>query len=130
VVAFTFSGPGLLPEGLTYDPATDAFFVSSVRERRILRLDKARVPRPFADRAQGLWAAMGMAVDAPRRRLWVATSALSEMKDATPADEGRSALVALDLASGRAVARYDLPRDRPHVLGDVIVAPSGDVFTT
>jgi hypothetical protein len=52
------------------------------------------------------------------------------MADGTSGDEGRSALVALDLASGRPVARYDLPRDRPHVLGDVIVSPSGDVFTT
>jgi DNA-binding beta-propeller fold protein YncE len=129
-VAFTFARPGLVPEGLAYDAATDAFFVSSARQRLILRLDKARRPQPFADRGQGLWAALGIAVDAPRRRLWVATAALAEMADATPADEGRSALVALDLASGRAVARYDLPRDRPHALGDVIVAPSGDVFTT
>jgi len=55
---------------------------------------------------------------------------MPEMADALPADEGRSALVALDLATGRALARYDLPPGRPHVLGDVIVSPTGDVFTT
>ncbi|HEV7498644.1 MAG TPA: hypothetical protein VGQ33_01515, partial [Vicinamibacteria bacterium] len=103
-VAFTFAGPGLVPEGLTYDASSDSFFVSSVRQRLILRLDQARRPQPFADRSQGLWAALGMAVDAPRRRLWVATAALPEMADGTPADEGRSGLVALDLASGKAVA--------------------------
>ena len=86
--------------------------------------------RTFADRGAGLWAALGMAVDAPRRRLWVATSALPEMADALPADEGRAALVAFDLDSGRGVARHELPRDRHHVLGDVIVTPAGDVFTT
>jgi hypothetical protein len=129
-VAFTFTGPGLLPEGLAYDPGSDAFFVSSVRERRILRLDKSRAPHPFADRSAGLWAALGMAVDVPRRRLWVATAALAEMADGTAAEEGRSALLALSLDSGHPVARYELPHDRPHVLGDVIVSPAGDVFTT
>ena len=130
-VAFTFPGPGLIPEGLAYDPATDAFFVSSVRERKILKVDRAqRTSRSLADRGAGLWAALGMAVDGPRRRLWVATSALPEMADALPADEGRAALVAFDLDSGRSVARHELPRDRHHVLGDVIVTPAGDVFTT
>lgn len=129
-VAFTFAGPGLVPEGLAYDPGADAFFVSSVRQRRILRVDRSRASRTFADRSAGLWAALGMAVDVPRRRLWVATTALPEMADALSADEGRSALVALDLDSGRSVARYELPADRPHALGDVIVTPAGDVFTT
>jgi sugar lactone lactonase YvrE len=129
-VAFTLAAPGVLPEGLAYDAARDSFFLSSVRQRRILRVDRARQTHPFADRSAGLWAALGLAVDAPRRRLWVATAAMPEMADAVPADEGRSALVALDLATGRAVGRYELPSGRPHVLGDVIVAPSGDVFTT
>ena len=129
-IAFTFPGGGLIPEGLAYDPGADAFFVSSVRERRILRLDPSRAVHPFADRSSGLWAALGMAIDAPRRRLWVATAALAEMADGVAADEGRSALVALDLDSGRGVARYELPHDRRHALGDVIVTPGGDVLAT
>ncbi len=129
-VAFKLAAPRLVPEGLAYDAASDSFFVSSVRQRSILRVDRSRRPQPFADRRAGLWAALGLAVDAPRRRLWVATAAMPEMADALPADEGRSALVALDLATGRAVARYELPAGRPHVLGDVIVGPTGDVFTT
>ena len=129
-VAFRVAAPRLVPEGLAYDAASDSFFMSSVRQRLILRVDRSRRPQPFADRGAGLWAALGLAVDAPRRRLWVATAAMAEMADALPADEGRSALVALDLATGRALARYELPRGRPHVLGDVIVGPTGDVFTT
>jgi hypothetical protein len=129
-ISFKLAAPRLLPEGLAYDASSDSFFVSSVRQRLILRVDASRQPHPFADRSVGLWAALGLAVDAPRKRLWVATAAMAEMADALPADEGKSALVALDLATGRAVARYDLPPGPPHVLGDVIVAPSGDVFTT
>jgi tetratricopeptide repeat protein len=129
-VAFTFAGSGLVPEGLAHDPRSDSFFVSSVRRRLILKVDRSRTPRTFADRSAGLWAALGMAVDVPRRRLWVATAALPEMEDGAAADKGRSGLVALDLDTGRAVARYELPGDRPHVLGDVIVTPAGDVLTT
>ena len=129
-VAFKLAAPRLLPEGLAYDAASDSFFVSSVRQRLILRVDRSRQLHPFADRSAGLWAALGMAVDAQRHRLWVATAAMAEMADALPADEGKSALVALDLATGRALARYELPAGVPHVLGDVIVAPNGDVFTT
>src|SRR5262249_56228019 len=70
-VAFTLPAPRLLPEGLAYDAASDSFFVSSVRQRRILRVDRTRRPQPFADRGAGLWAALGIAVDAPRRRLSV-----------------------------------------------------------
>jgi len=129
-VAFKLAAPRLVPEGLAYDAARDSFFVSSVRQRLILRVDRSRRPQPFADRSAGLWAALGLALDAPRHRLWVATAAMPEMADALPADEGRSALVALDLGTGRALARYELPAGRPHVLGDVIVGPNGDVFTT
>src|SRR5262249_21387258 len=82
-VAFTLPAARLLPEGLAYDGDSDSFFVSSVRQRRILRVDSSRRPLPFADRAAGLWAALGMAVDAPRRRLWVATTAMAEMEDET-----------------------------------------------
>ena len=129
-IAFKLAVPRLLPEGLAYDAASDSFFVSSVRQRLILKVGPSRQPQPFADRSAGLWAALGLAVDAPRKRLWVATAAMAEIADPLPADEGKSALVALDLATGRSVARYDLPPGRPHVLGDVIVAPNGDVFTT
>lgn len=129
-IAFTLAVPRLLPEGLAYDAASDSFFVSSVRQRLILKVGPSRQPQPFADRSAGLWAALGLAIDAPRKRLWVATAAMAEMADAMPADEGKSALVALDLATGSRIARYDLPPGRPHVLGDVIVAPNGDVFTT
>jgi sugar lactone lactonase YvrE len=129
-IAFTLAVPRLLPEGLAYDAASDSFFVSSVRQRLILKVGPSRAPQPFADRSAGLWAALGLAVDPPRKRLWVATAAMPEMADALPADEGKSALVALDLATGRQVARYELPPGRPHVLGDVIVAANGDVFTT
>jgi len=126
-LAFTTIEKDLVPEGLAYDAGSDAFFVSSIRRRQVLRLDRSRQPRTFADRSAGLWAAMGMTVDAPRGRLWVATSAVDEMADAAAGEVGRAGLVALDLKTARPVGRYLLPTGRSHVLGDVIAAASGNV---
>src|SRR5258708_37946377 len=58
-VAFKLAAPRLLPEGLAHDAASDSFFVSSVRQRLILRVDRSRQLHPFADRRAGLWAALG-----------------------------------------------------------------------
>ena len=48
-----------------------------------------------------------------------------------PADSGRSGIYAFDLASGRLKSRYLLPGSAPgHLLGDLVVAPNGDVYAT
>ena len=129
-VAFTFRGPGLVPEGLAYEPGARAFFVSSVRERRVLRVDSSGTAHPFADRTSGLWSAFGLGVDPGRRRLWVATSALDETPGLADGEVGRAALVAFDLASAKVVARHELPRDRAHVVGDLAVTADGQVYAT
>jgi hypothetical protein len=129
-VAFKLAAPRLLPEGLAYDAASDSF----LREQRPPAADPEGRPVAPAPAVRGPQrGALGRPRPRPRRAAPPAvgaTAAMAEMADALPADEGKSALVALDLATGRAVARYDLPPGRPHVLGDVIVAPNGDVFTT
>src|SRR3954463_665995 len=67
-IAFRIPVPRLLPEGLAYDAKGDSFFVSSVRQRRVLRVDRSGRAQPFADRTAGLWAALGMAIDSTRGR--------------------------------------------------------------
>ena len=103
--------PGLVPEGLAYDAASDSFFV----EQRARAADPegrpvARSLTPFADRSAGLWAALGLAVDAPRRRLWVGHR--RPARDGGRPARRRGAIRArgprLD-DRPRVVARYELP---------------------
>jgi hypothetical protein len=129
-VAFTLAERGLIPEGLAYHRASDSFFVSSVRQRRILRVDRSGRTQAFADRTTLPWAPLGMAVDEKRGWLWVATSALEEMEAMAPSDKDGGGLMAFDLATGKPAARYDLPRDRPHVIGDLTLGPAGEVYAT
>src|SRR5262249_59530415 len=69
-VAFTLPELGLLTEGIAYDPKTQAFFVSSVRKRKILRRDVKGVVKDFVASGQdGIFSAVALAVDAKRRGL-------------------------------------------------------------
>lgn len=129
--ALTIADRGLLAEGLAYDPATRTFYVASVRQRKILRVGPDGGATVLADSTAGLWAPMGMRVDAARRRLWVATAAVPQMLGYAPGDSGRSAVVALDLGTGAPRARFEVPQDgAAHVVGDLTIAGDGRVYAT
>jgi hypothetical protein len=129
--AFTLPEADLLAEGIAYDPADGAFYVAAVHQRKILRVDPGGAVSVFAGAAEGLWAPMGMRVDAARRRLWVATSAIPQMRDYAAGDSGRAAVLAFDLRSGAPAGRYEAGRDgTSHLVGDLIVTRDGGVYAT
>jgi DNA-binding beta-propeller fold protein YncE len=79
----------------------------------------------------GLWAVLGVRADPARHTLWVTTAAIPQMAGYSAADSGRSAIVAFDLANGTLRARYELPATPAgHLLGDLVIAPNGDVYAT
>jgi len=129
-VSFTVPAASFIPEGIAYDGDTRSFFLGSVHERRIQRIRRDGKQDNFA--ADGpLWAVLGMTADVSRRRLWVATAAIPEMKNAAPDELGRTAILAYDLDSGELKQKHPLPQDgRKHVFGDLIVARSGAVYAT
>jgi hypothetical protein len=130
-VAFTLAERGLVTEGIAYDPAEDAFYVSSAHRRKIIRVGAGGAAKDFATERDGLWAAMGMRVDAGRRTLWVATSALPQMTGFTQADKGRSGIFKYDLSTGRLIKKYLIAdAAKQHLLGDLTINSSGDVFAT
>jgi hypothetical protein len=129
--AFTIAVRGLLAEGIAYDPSTRAFYVASVRERKILRVGPDGGATVLADSTAGLWAPMGMRVDTARRRLWVATAAVPQMLGYAPADSGRSAVIAFDLGTGAPSGRFEVAQDgAPHVVGDLTIAGDGRVYAS
>ena len=129
--AFTLPETDLLAEGLAYDSAQRAFYVAAVHQRKILRVTPDGAVSVFATAADGLWAPMGMRVDPARRRLWVTTSALPQMRDYDPADSGRAAVMAFDLRSGKPSGRYEVKRDGAgHVVGDLTLSANGRVYAS
>lgn len=130
VPSVTIPGKQLILEGLAYDPSSRSVFASSVRERKILRVDSAGTSSLFADRSVGLWSVFGMAVDSKRRVLWAATGAVPQTDGFTAADAGKSAIVGFDLSTGKVVQRLEPADGKQHSLGDVTLAPNGDLFAS
>lgn len=123
-VAFRIADPNFNPEGVAFDPQTERFFVSSLRQRRIVAVDRSGEVRDFVSSGRdGLGRAAGIEVDAIRRLLWVASVADEE------ASEPPDALFAFHLDTGRLARKIQSSAPRWH-LDDVAVAPDGAVYAS
>jgi hypothetical protein len=153
VRAFTLPDPGLLTEDIAHDPGTGRFFVSSIREAKIVAIGKdGGGVRDFVPAGRdAIWGVLALAVDARRGVLWATTAAMPQTRGYREADQGHTAVLRYDLATGKLQKRYDLPlpptmrpapkgsaagfvpvpaEERQRVLGDMTVAPDGDVFVS
>ena len=124
-IAFTVDDPGLIPEGLAYDPQAQAFYLGSIAEHRIVRIDAQQHVEEFAGAAADLDSVLGLAVDSPRHMLYaVSTSALT----AKGREHPRNEVVAFDLVTGTLVRRYEAPLATQ--LNDVTIAFGGRAYVT
>jgi hypothetical protein len=126
--AFTLDEKGIIGEGLAFDAKRDRFFVSSVHARKIFAIDRNGHASTFAENLDR--GAFGMAVDAKRNVLWVATSSLPQVDGFQEADRDTAALVKLDLRSGRVLATLRPDDKDKHLFGDVTLASDGEVFVS
>jgi sugar lactone lactonase YvrE len=131
-VAFRLPEKDLLTEGVAYDPASKAFFVSSVHRRKIIRRAADGTMSDFVRGGQdGIQGVLALAVDAPRKRLLACSAALPQMAGYEKRLEGASALYAFDLATGKLLRRDSLSSDgKPHACNDLLVEADGDVLVT
>ena len=74
-IAFTIAEKDLFPEGITYDPQTEQFFLGSIGKAKIVAVDKAGKKTDFITPGQdGMLLGLGLKVDAGRRRLWAVSN--------------------------------------------------------
>jgi sugar lactone lactonase YvrE len=134
-VAFVLPEKDLIPEGIAYDSTDEAFFLSSLHKRKIVRV-RPRTNRPpivedFTSEGQdGLYSTLGMKVDAAHRVLWVCSSAESFMKGYTEADAGKAALFKYDLTTRKLIRKYELGPTPRHLLNDIVLNAQGDAYLT
>lgn len=130
-LADTERSKGLIAEGLAWDPVDRVYYLGSVRKGSLLRVQPDGTVSDFSRPEDGLWGVFGLKIDAKRRHLWAATSALPELEGCKPEDKGRAGLVQYDLASGKLLRKVLLPADgAEHVLGDLELAGDGTVYAT
>ena len=131
-VAHELPADDLLIESIAWDPAAKGLLVGSAREGKVFRVAADGKLEDFIapDADNKLWAIMDLGVDAKRNALYVASAAIPHFRAVKPGELGRAAIAKFDLASGKLLARYELPADgREHFLNSLAVAPNGDVFT-
>jgi hypothetical protein len=152
VRAFTLPDPDLLTEDIAFDPGAGRFFVSSIREAKIVAVDRRGAARDFVPAGRdAIWGVLALAVDAQRGVLWATTAAMPQTRGYRAAEQGHTAVLRYDLTTGKLQKRYDLPlpptvrpapegsaagslaapaKQRQRVLGDMTVAANGDVFVS
>jgi SMP-30/Gluconolactonase/LRE-like region len=130
--AFALTDSAFLPESITFDPQSQRFFLSSIRDGRII----ACTPADGAFRElvpagrDGQWAMLALVADSATRTLWATTAAIPFYGAYQAADSGRSAVLAYDLDTGALRRRWDAPAGGRHQLGDLTLAPDGDVYVS
>ena len=98
--AFQLSDPNLLTEDVDYDPNTQRFLITSVREKKIVSVEASGASADFA-RAPNNWPMLAVKVDSSRRLVWATEVAMQGFNFAPESDWGRSAALCYDLRSGK-----------------------------
>ena len=131
-IAWTIHDRLFVPEGIAYDPATRAFFVSSQYKRKIVRIDPSGAVQDFVPAGRdGLWMVFGIAVDPARRLLWAVSAAEPVMERYATADENATGVFAFDIRTGALAHKFVLPERSPaHRFDDLTVAANGRVFAS
>jgi sugar lactone lactonase YvrE len=118
---FSLAERDLIPEDIAFDPKTQRFFVSSVRQSKIITMDG----HTFANAD---WPVLALRVDSERRILWAATGWLPHCARCNQVDKDKTALLAFDLESAALKQRIESPVKG--LLGDMTISRSGDIYVS
>jgi sugar lactone lactonase YvrE len=122
-VAFVLRDPSLLPEDIDYDPRSRLFYVSSVRQQKIVVIDGNGMAHDFAREPDG-WPVIALKLDAAHGRLWATGVALTGYEFTAPAAWGRSVLLCFDLKTRALLKRIEGPKGSG--LGDMALGRHGE----
>jgi len=131
-VAFTLAEPGLLATGIAIDPRTGDTYITSVRQRKIVRRTGQGAVSDFIRTGQdGFLAGAWLAIDPGRRLLFASAAAVPFMSGYDKKDAGASGLFVWDLKSGKLVRKAMLPADgKQHFLNALILDREGNAYVS
>jgi hypothetical protein len=120
--AIEISDAGLLPEDIDFDSKTRSFLVTSVLERKIVRIAMSGKITAFAD-SPSHWPMLAIKIDAARGLVWATEVALDGFSLVDKEQWGRSAVLCFELKTGRLIHRTEGPAHTS--LGDMSLAADG-----
>ena len=119
---FTIPDAGLVAEDIGYDPQTKSFLVTSILEKKIIRLTFDGRTTDFAQ-SPSHWPMLALKIDGARTLVWATEVAIDGFTAAPQSDWGHSAVLCYDLATGALQFRIEGP---PHTaLGDMVLDRDG-----
>lgn len=128
-VTANFGPKDFIPEGILR-LGKEHFLLGSIRHGKVLEWRDGEVHELSAPERGGHWSVFGMRRDA-QGKVWFASAAVRQFNGLAENEFGRSGLFRLDLDSGEIIDEMLLPDDgRQHVLGDLVIAGDGMIYTT
>lgn len=128
----SFQAPYQYPEGIAYDPASDVFFVSSVKTGTIGKVnDRGQYSVFYQDSA--LKSSFGMKVDSARHKLWVCTGDPNYSHYSDPATYKKLIrVISLDTRTGAKKDDIDLSGlyNGNHFANDIALDDKGNLYIT
>jgi hypothetical protein len=128
--AFVLTDRSLHIETIAAGETDNVFYLSSIHQRKILKMDKKKQVTNFTEAEQdGLTAVLGLKIDKTKKVLWACSSPMREMQhyDSTLS----SAVFRYDLKSKKLLKKY-WPEDgkKAYVFGDLILNAKGEAFVS
>src|SRR5262249_38962232 len=106
-----------------YDARTKTFLVTSVLEKKIIRVTESGSSADFAA-SPSHWPMLAIKIDSSRNLVWATEVALDGFSAAPKSDWGRSAVLCFDLSTSQMLLRIDGPPGS--ALGNMVLARNGD----
>jgi sugar lactone lactonase YvrE len=129
-VAFTLPEKDLITEGITRDPKSGAFFVSSVHRKKILRIAKDGAVSTWLDLSEGHRGISGMGIDASRRLLYAASSASERVDGFAKEHDGDTAVLQIDLDQAKVIRELHPPAGVRTFFDDLTVGRDGTLYVS
>ena len=126
--AFVLKDRTLHAEGIEYDVAHKTFYIGSIHQHKVIKVNSRGEVSDFCAPAQeGMTSVFGLKADPERNVLWVCSSPMQEMTgyDSTH----HSAVFKFNLTTEKLLNTFQTGPDQPDgVFGDLILNKKGEVF--
>lgn len=123
-IAFTLQEKDLIPEGITYDPVTGQFFVSSIGKEKVVAISGDGTVSDFITSGRdSIMETLGMKVDQDARRLWVVSNKKIE-------NASSSSVHIYNIDSKDLIRKFTLKDTVPKLFNDLALNSKGDAFIT
>src|SRR5215469_4798044 len=119
----TLADPNILAEDIDYDSHSKSFLITSVLEKKIIRVTMEGKTTDFA-LSPSHWPMLAIKIDANRNLVWATEVAMDGFSAAPKSDWGRSAVVSFDLKTGTLRQRIEVPAKS--ALGDLVLTGQGN----